>query len=294
VSSPVVGVSRVCLSVASIGHLVSPGDSSWRIHSVFAHACNFEFRDTLLTLVAPRASAGPTTLVLHTDPPCDLRKLFGVGEVVSCRAGAASVRRATVFFGDASVWWPRARRPLLAPHGIAANLKLAVERLAICRQTRSSSVDGGQGVATAAQLAQACRRLDRAAAVNGVDRLLGWGEGLTPAGDDFLVGHLAALTWLAGADHDRRRLVDELGSHIVAAASRTTPIAAQLLRQAVAGHFSAAIDDLRDALLCECRPSRVGDAIEQALAQGATSGADTVSGLLAALSAWLPSVAPAQ
>jgi len=41
-------------------------------------------------------------------------------------------------------------------------------------------------------------------------------------------------------------------------------------------------------LLCQDDPDVVERALAGALAIGATSGADTVSGLLAALSAWLP------
>jgi len=286
--SSVAGVPRVCLLVASIGYRVSLADCSCKVHSVFARACNFEYRETLLTLVAPRAGEGPTYLVLRSEPPCDLRKLFSLGEVLTWCDGIASARRAAVHFGDARVWRPHPRRPPLPQRDIAANLRLAAERLALSRLTRSSCIDSSEGAATTAALAQACRGLDRDAARRCIDRLVGWGEGLTPAGDDFLVGHVAALAWLAQGDDDRLRFLDELGRCIVAAVPRTTAIAAHLLRLAVQGHVAASIDDLRDALLCDSRREQVSVAIDNALAQGATSGADMVSGLLSALSAWWP------
>jgi uncharacterized protein DUF2877 len=279
---------RVCLEVASIGHRVWRADYSCKVHSVFARACNFEYRDTLLTLVAPRAGDGPTTLVLRSEAPRDLRRLFSAGEVVRCRDGIASARRAALLLGDASVWWPRVRRPALAQEHIEANLQLAAERLARCRIARSSCIAGPDGLAIADSLARACSRLDRDAAVRAIDRLIGWGEGLTPAGDDFLVGHLAAWARLARRNNDRGHFLDEIGASVLAAAPRTTPIAAHLLRLAVQGHFSASIDDLLDALLCESGHERVSTAIDRALDQGATSGADTVSGLLSALWAWSP------
>jgi hypothetical protein len=275
------------LAVASIGHLVPPADFSCHVHSVFSRACNFEFRDSLLTLVAPGAGDGPTALVLRSKPPCDLRQLFSAGEVVRRRGGIALARRAALLFGHASVWRPRVRRPLLAHERIVVNLRVAAARLALCRQTRSSCIDSSQGAAIAAALEQACRLRDHELAVGAMHRLIGWGEGLTPAGDDFLVGHLAAWTGVA-QDDDERRFLDRLCAFILASERRTTPISAHLLRLAVQGHFSAVIDNLRDALVCEGRSDRVSMAVDHALDQGATSGADMVSGLLAGLWARLP------
>ena len=69
---------------------------------------------------------------------------------------------------------------------------------------------------------------------------------------------------------------------------RTTPIAAHFLRLAAAGHYAEPLIRLRTALLCEDDGDVVDAALQSALAVGATSGADTVSGLLAGLLAWLP------
>ena len=40
---------------------------------------------------------------------------------------------------------------------------------------------------------EACRKLDVAVARERIERFAGWGEGLTPAGDDYIVGLCAAL-----------------------------------------------------------------------------------------------------
>ena len=74
---------------------------------------------------------------------------------------------------------------------------------------------------------------------------------------------------------------------------RTTPIAAHYLRLAAAGHYTEPLIRLRTALLCEDDSDVVDAAVQSALAVGATSGADTVSGLLAGLLAWLPAPATA-
>ena len=72
---------------------------------------------------------------------------------------------------------------------------------------------------------------------------------------------------------------------------RTTPIAAHYLRLAAGGHYTEPLLRLRRALLCEDNADVVDAALRSALAVGATSGADTVSGLSAGLRAWLPMAA---
>jgi hypothetical protein len=79
----------------------------------------------------------------------------------------------------------------------------------------------------AAALADACRALDRERATRHAERLIGWGEGLTPAGDDFLVGLIAGLDALASGDPRRRSFLEAVAATLVRDASRTTPIASQ-------------------------------------------------------------------
>ncbi|HZW76381.1 MAG TPA: DUF2877 domain-containing protein, partial [Caldimonas sp.] len=135
-------------------------------------------------------------------------------------------------------------------------------------------------------LADACSTLDRARASAQVDRLIGWGEGLTPAGDDFIVGLLAGLDALARGNAARLDFCDVLAAHVAARTNRTTPIAAHALRLAAAGASSARVDRLLAALCCSDGRHDAEVALHDLLALGATSGADTASGIVAALDAW--------
>ena len=280
-------MSCVELAVASIGHRVPRTDFACKVHSVFARACNFQCDDALLSLVTPNVSSGPTTLVLHRDPVDDLRALFEAGEVVNCRDGTARARRAALRLRDAVIWRPPPRRAFATAKRISDHLRTAAARLARHRLVHSSVIDR-QGATIEAALRQACRELDRHATLEQVRRLVGWGEGLTPAGDDFLVGWLAGLDAMAHGDDARRRYLDALAPLIAALGDRTTPIAAHFLRQAAKGHYNEALERLRDAMLCEPRRDLLDVALDNALYIGASSGADLVSGLLSALGAWLP------
>jgi hypothetical protein len=103
--------------------------------------------------------------------------------------------------------------------------------------------------------------------------LAGLGQGLTPAGDDFLCG-LMLWAWLAHpTPREFCRAIAE------AAAPRTTTLSAAFLRAASRGECSAAWHQLLNMLT-----SDADDELEQAahhvLAYGETSGADTLAGFL--------------
>jgi hypothetical protein len=278
---------RVVLGVAALGYQVPRADFAGRVHSVFAQACNLESGDALLTLVAPHAGNGPTTMRLALGASHDLRDLFDVGEPFHCHQRHLRTGRSELCLLHAGVWRPDLSGPPLAPAQIDIRLRGATALLARRHPAHSSVIDH-QAAAVAAELRDACRALDIGQAVRSVDLLIGWGEGLTPAGDDFLIGLLAGLDGLLQFDEPRRRFRAALAAAVVRATPRTTSIAAHYLRLAMGGHFTESLIDARNALLCEPHQASVDAALWRALAIGATSGADTLSGLLAGLTAWLP------
>ena len=133
-----------------------------------------------------------------------------------------------------------------------------------------------------------------------VDRVVGRGPGLTPAGDDVLVGLLAGL-WLAGmgGDHREREDAGVLRSRLAqawqATPSLTTDISRSLLDQAGAGWFGAALHGVLRAL-ADPVPDAVASAVDAMLTIGASSGADTCIGVAACgplLSGLIPEGIPA-
>ena len=105
-------------------------------------------------------------------------------------------------------------------------------------------------------------------------RLAGLGPGLTPAGDDFLLG-LLIWAWLSHPDPPA------FGRTVCAAATpRTTLLSAAWLNAAAAGQLAAIWHRLL-ASLAACPPSaELRPALHAILAHGATSGADALAGLL--------------
>jgi len=108
--------------------------------------------------------------------------------------------------------------------------------------------------------------------------LLGAGPGLTPAGDDALIGALAALSTWAPRSNPHRVLADG----VAGADGRTTAISAALLRSAVSGAVVPQLVRFVGALSTG-DPVAIRAALEEALPVGASSGAAMAAGAVAQL-----------
>ena len=269
----------------STGYLIPREDFSCAVHSVFTNACNLEWEGALLTVASLATGNGPTTVVL-TDPSLDLRRLFVRGEIVRCQRSALRSQRTRVQLAHASTWFPPAQRDVLDVPLTGANMHLAQQCLSRTRATNPSVIDH-EAAGVVATLLAACRSRDSSEACRLVARVIGWGEGLTPAGDDFLVGWLAALGRLGCCDRDREFVAAVRGA-ILARIASTTQISGHFLSLAAQGHFVEAIHCVLDALLCQQRLEIAENAVERLLQVGATSGADLCTGLLGGIAAWMP------
>lgn len=131
-----------------------------------------------------------------------------------------------------------------------------------------------------------CNRL-----THGLSRLIGLGIGLTPTGDDILVGILGGLEVLkriVTADNvgsnDIRATLDQLRAAIrKEAPGRTNLASCQALCSATEGRFCEALLHLLDAL---CQPGTTTHEIlsraQSVLCLGHTSGLDLLTGVIAA------------
>jgi hypothetical protein len=115
--------------------------------------------------------------------------------------------------------------------------------------------------------------IDGAAIDDALRALVGFGPGLTPSGDDALVGLLAALYHSPGPAQGWRVA---LGHAVPALLHRTSDVSAHYLSLAVDGHFGEAVLEAAEHVFARCaEPHRL-----RLLGFGATSGADTLAGLL--------------
>ena len=128
--------------------------------------------------------------------------------------------------------------------------------LAICRGIRSGDWDAAADAASA---------------------LLGMGAGLTPEGDDFLIGLSLALT-RSGSSQAGRSITSRISQ---SAGSRTTRLSANLLACAAGGLADERLIAAHDALLTNAPDA--GKAISTLLGWGSTSGRMALAGIAAGL-----------
>jgi Protein of unknown function (DUF2877) len=107
-----------------------------------------------------------------------------------------------------------------------------------------------------------------------VQLLAGLGQGLTPAGDDFLLGAIAAL-WLLG-EREAAPVIARAG------APRTTALSGAFLMAAAQGQFTEPWHDLAVALERQDE-ARSREALLRIAAHGASSGRDALAGFTATL-----------
>jgi hypothetical protein len=240
------------------------------VHAVYPGSVYIATSDgPLLVVHGPGYGHTPTSLVVAGAR----RDEWGAarGDIVTGKLGYLRFGSTLLDARHARVWQPR--------RAVHRGATASAETLrAIIREIPGDAM---------ARLHSACRRLvtvlaaaDATALGAGTRALVGNGPGLTPSGDDALVGLLAVLHRVGPTElcSDALRLLAE---SLDALLCRTTTIGAHYLRLAIDGHFGEHLTDLVDAL-----GSGNGVRAEQVArvrATGATSGADALVGVVAGL-----------
>ena len=237
------------------------------VHRAFARAVNLLVDGELWTVLGAARADSPFGIRLAAN---DCAFDVQAADPVNIRAGYVGMGRLVIDCRTASRWAPTDWASP-AP-GLAARLA-AVEHAVRARAWHESA-------AMAGDVTDALRGTD-AALASAVRRTVGRGPGLTPAGDDVLVGILALLTsGAAGAAGERA--ASRLVSALAPVLPTTSDLSRHLLQQAARGLASRALHDLGQALMLDTAHDVLADAIELALDSGCTSGADAATGLAAA------------
>jgi len=134
-------------------------------------------------------------------------------------------------------------------------------------------------------LVNATRRYDPIANKTVVG-LIGLGTGLTPSGDDLLVGYLAGLWCTASRQGERVKFLSCLGKSVIRLSRRTNDISRTYLVHAARGQVSNRLAALAEAICQGESPDRLLETTEAATHIGHTSGTEAVTGLLIGLAAW--------
>ena len=240
-----------------------------RIHSVFTRCVNVECRDgRIVAFHAPGPLAAPFAASLSVVP--DLGALRA-GDLVRRRGDRLRLGPLELAFTPASpvdLSMPRGAHP---PRYVADAL---AELGAV---PGAPALDLPPGRHARARLAEAIRSGDADGFVAAGRALMGLGEGLTPAGDDCLVGALAVLAG-SGTAFLTPRARTTLARDAV---ERTTAIGREFIFHALEGAFAEPV-----LALFAAGTAAAAERAAAALARtGATSGADTLTGIRLAVEA---------
>lgn len=274
-----------------------------QVLSVHRRACNLvDSHGQLLALVGETAGNGPFHLVVPQGEAAFSRLAVG------CPAwgGRGSLRIGgwlTVDWREAELWNPRpdwdrvslARQDwsaCLSPLSELVRGKAAPESLALIPLPPGTPPAAGSSRLGAAWRARAGEGMGRVigalqggdleALRLGVEALAGLGPGLTPAGDDFLLGVLVGVfaTAVTAPAASPSLPVAEAGATILeTAAGRTNLLSAAWLQYAAHGLIGQSWHRLLYAL-SDCDSPSIRRAADRLLAVGATSGADALTGFL--------------
>lgn len=265
----------------------------WTVHSTFRRVLNLiSPTGRLVTLASRDNTLMPYTAICSTADFSEFSDLLG--QAVNVQAGELRVGADLILTLDGQL--ASSRYKPFAPQNDQATLhahaacltqlyqqhqvpgsfvaKADASRFELAMQDMLISKTGLFRDAVAKQQAQTIIETGRS--------LIGLGVGLTPSGDDYLVGFLAVLLL---DKHCALKQAPALAQAIVADAhQRTNDISATYLQSAARYRFKTQIADLVKAVLCQGH-MQVQHALLNLIEVGATSGSDIARGMIDAFDA---------
>jgi hypothetical protein len=281
-------------------------DFSVTVHSVFPDAINLKSRNRgrLLTLVSSDCADLPQGMRLDTPPGFSFDMGLHAGERLTCqnRFLQDGYRRLTINLRQAKYWkctLPDLGVDGMTQHTVAAwnsvwqllneqqrltGAEICAEELFHTDTPLRKAVTKIMGI-TIRELVEAARNFDTSVEKI-VANLIGLGSGLTPSGDDFLVGFLTGLRSTTGKSGERLKFLSELGKKVIHLSCNTNDISRTYLLHAAMGQVSSRLAGLVEAIACGEGTDHFWQTVEEAMHVGHSSGMDTVTGLLVGLSTW--------
>jgi hypothetical protein len=281
------------LAALSAGGCAPRGRFNGAVHSVFSQACNIRLDDgRMLALLVPQLGNIPHGVRVAAPDGFAFSRHLAVGQRVGCRADVLRVAGGlSVDLGGAQAWYgelPSVKVDLRIPQ-VARAWQAAWRALRRGRPRTDRAADATltravdrQGV----RLTREVRALRSDEAARALERLIGRGPGLTPAGDDLVIGFLAGLFSSTGDDRARRSFLESVCQTVAAAAASTADISRAYLTHAAAGWFAEPLVTLVRHIGAGADRRTIDRATMAALRVGHTSGGAGVFGLLLGLAAW--------
>ena len=272
----------------SIGDHVAPG--TYRFHSRFARAINFQRQGRLLSLVDEDIGPGPLNLVFRRvgnleAKPSPLRNALPPLRIIASTVVLGNQRfhftPGQRYYSTLDVQSCDLRRFDRNVVALAEFLKQTAPSpsLIFLLDEPSDGLSSGFDRALGQQMRRGLRQVFQGRLLKGVQNLSGCGRGLTPSGDDFIAGLLFGLNVLQELHHQDLRATADA---VFQAARGNNIFSNTFLDLARQGLFFGRMKDLVAALLSG-GAAAMRKATAKLLAIGASSGADLATGFLLAV-----------
>jgi len=276
------------------------------IHSVFRCVLNIAFLEGGLGfIVGPEVGRGPLSICVDIPEHIDLVALgLDKGLIVSRVADLIVIGTnvLAVSIKEAALWESNLlfTNVLRMPRDIERNL-MTLREVAVSSGKHSglgqlielsesdlSNEDVTSKMEPIAQLAlprilrllKAIKSNNTQNLMESVTHLIGLGPGLTPAGDDLLIGLMLSMLYFAENLNVNTARVHNVNSAIISCVhARTTSVSQEFLIQAAIGNAHEQILNLIEVLLIR-ESNDVEQVARTVLAIGGTSGTDTILGVL--------------
>jgi hypothetical protein len=260
-----------------------------RILHVFDRACNLiNERREVLSIVTPDIGNGPFNLVIEDVHFSNYINLHAK-RPISISSNQLIIGELTIQTNSTILWNPRPDWERL--HASRDHIVHQLTQLQITNYLKRGVIDmplvdhlvllNHPGLpltqSLVSNLSIAVAKGDISSAQKITSQLAGLGNGLTPAGDDFIMGAIYAV-WIIHPPEIANILAQKIAN---IAAPLTTSLSAAWLRSAGKGEADVLWHNFFDALIAENAPM-IELQITKLLSIGHTSGADALAGFLSA------------
>jgi len=288
--------------VKSTGQFITPAAIEWldqtqaaRVLNAFGNSVNLiNSTDMILSIVKSHLERGPFTIMINSLPSFERDSNEPLANIsahskVNITKGRLNIGSLNVDYSNAELWNPRPNWKNVIDTYLDAHLALL--RSLLVQQGSAESlvvmIDGAYAHEYQRQIALVWPVLRDGLSRQNIDQLrigaisiMGLGPGLTPAGDDFLLGVVLSL-WASFPSGAKMPLADVI---ISSAATRTTNLSAAWLKAAARGEASESWHSLIRALN-HPEKAPVLRASHKIIRSGHTSGADALTGFILGMKA---------
>ncbi len=272
----------------STGAGAPAGDFAGAIAAVHRRVCVISLVDeSPLTLATLEIGRLPRGITLDAPPEFTFHGIVARGADIAARGGILRIGGGalSIDLRPATPWRSRLGDLSLDGAREAVTQALEIARAALQQDGRGEALVRIAGARLGA-LNSATRAFDVAAAGDAMSALVGLGEGVTPAGDDYLVGYFAGLWTCAGRDVARVAFLAALRERLMRSALPTGAVSRVYLEASFDGEVSERLFDVADAIATGSLDAALRRAAARALAVGHSSGACGLLGFLDACACW--------